>query len=138
MLPLAQVRHENHDGKLPSDRESLLKIPGIGPYTAGAISSIAFGNCDTLVDGNVIRVFSRLARDKRHARQFLIKGCWALAVSSRRNRARQLQSGSHGARRDCMHAQNPQMRIVSSAPPLPRARSRSVGSHVVRRFRPKK
>lgn len=47
-------------GKLPSDADSLRKIPGIGPYTAGAISSIAFDQPEPVVDGNVIRVFSRI------------------------------------------------------------------------------
>ncbi|GCD79826.1 A/G-specific adenine glycosylase [Schleiferia thermophila] len=46
-------------GMFPSDVETLKKLPGIGPYTAGAISSIAFGRKEPLVDGNVQRVFSR-------------------------------------------------------------------------------
>lgn len=51
---------ENFNGVLPNNKEELLKIPGIGPYTAGAISSIAFNLSEPLVDGNVLRVFSRL------------------------------------------------------------------------------
>lgn len=51
---------EKYDGKLPSTKEELLKLPGIGPYTAGAIASIAYGQRVSAVDGNVIRVFSRL------------------------------------------------------------------------------
>ncbi|TMW62194.1 hypothetical protein Poli38472_009687 [Pythium oligandrum] len=51
---------ENFNGELPSSTEQLLTIPGIGPYTAGAISSIAFQNQEPLVDGNVIRVAARL------------------------------------------------------------------------------
>ncbi|GLE00987.1 hypothetical protein PINS_up009784 [Pythium insidiosum] len=51
---------DNFGGVLPSTTEELLTIPGIGPYTAGAISSIAFGNREPLVDGNVIRVVARL------------------------------------------------------------------------------
>lgn len=47
-------------GKFPEDASGLGKIPGIGPYTAGAISSIAFGKHEPLVDGNVIRVLARL------------------------------------------------------------------------------
>jgi A/G-specific adenine glycosylase len=45
---------------LPQTTTQLLTIPGIGPYTAGAVASIAFGVVAPLVDGNVIRVFSRL------------------------------------------------------------------------------
>jgi A/G-specific adenine glycosylase len=48
------------DGKIPDLPLELEKIPGIGPYTAGAISSIAFNKPVPLVDGNVIRVISRL------------------------------------------------------------------------------
>ena len=44
----------------PRDREALLKVPGIGPYTAGAILSIAFDRPEPIVDGNVVRVFSRV------------------------------------------------------------------------------
>jgi A/G-specific adenine glycosylase len=46
-------------GKFPRTREALLEVPGIGPYTAGAISSIAFDLPEPLVDGNVQRVLSR-------------------------------------------------------------------------------
>jgi A/G-specific adenine glycosylase len=49
-----------HDGKLPDDRRMLEKLPGIGPYSAGAISSIAFQKVETLMDGNVMRVIARL------------------------------------------------------------------------------
>jgi A/G-specific adenine glycosylase len=48
------------NGQLPQTTTQLLTIPGIGPYTAGAVASIAFGVVAPLVDGNVIRVFSRL------------------------------------------------------------------------------
>lgn len=54
-----QVMNE-YGGVIPSDVESLRKIRGIGPYTAGAISSIAFDRPVAAVDGNVIRVVSRL------------------------------------------------------------------------------
>lgn len=47
-------------GKLPSSPAALAKIPGIGPYTSAAIASIAFGTSAAAVDGNVIRVMSRL------------------------------------------------------------------------------
>lgn len=50
----------DYDGVIPDDVESLRKISGIGPYTAGAIASIAFDQPVPAVDGNVIRVVSRL------------------------------------------------------------------------------
>lgn len=55
----AQFIVQNHQGQVPTNRESLLKVPGIGPYTAGALLSIAFHQNEPLVDGNVERVFSR-------------------------------------------------------------------------------
>ncbi|MFM8270308.1 MAG: A/G-specific adenine glycosylase, partial [Pseudomonadota bacterium] len=55
----AKFLMEMHQGKFPQSREELLKVPGIGPYTAGAVLSIAFNLNIPLVDGNVERVFSR-------------------------------------------------------------------------------
>ena len=49
-----------HDGRVPERVSELLALPGIGPYSAGAIASIAYGHPEPLVDGNVIRVLSRL------------------------------------------------------------------------------
>ena len=50
----------DHGGKLPNTLEGLKAIPGIGDYTAGAIGSIAYKIPTPVVDGNVVRVFSRL------------------------------------------------------------------------------
>lgn len=52
----------DHDGIFPSTDEELLGLPGIGPYTAGAIAAIAFGRRSVPVDGNIERVFSRIYR----------------------------------------------------------------------------
>ena len=56
----AKSIQEKHGGRFPSEFESILALPGIGPYTAGAISSIAYGQARPIVDGNVIRVLARL------------------------------------------------------------------------------
>ncbi|KUK69045.1 MAG: A/G-specific adenine glycosylase [Anaerolineae bacterium 49_20] len=48
------------DGELPQNPEALQRLPGIGPYTAAAIASIAFGADVAAVDGNIRRVLSRL------------------------------------------------------------------------------
>ena len=53
---------EHFGGVLPEDEASLLSIPGIGPYTSKAILSIAFGEPYIAVDGNLIRVYARLAK----------------------------------------------------------------------------
>lgn len=55
----AQYLVSQCESSFPKTREAILKIPGIGPYTAGAVLSIAFNLKEPLVDGNVERVFSR-------------------------------------------------------------------------------
>ncbi len=54
---------EKYGGVFPSDEKTLKKLSGIGEYTAGAISSIAFGKRVAAVDGNVMRVLSRYAQN---------------------------------------------------------------------------
>ena len=56
----AQVIVEKHGGKFPEQHEEILALPGIGRYTAGAIGSIAFNQPTPILDGNVIRVLTRL------------------------------------------------------------------------------
>ena len=56
----AKVICERYDGELPADYALLRELPGIGDYTAGAIASIAYGQCVPAVDGNVLRVYARL------------------------------------------------------------------------------
>ena len=56
----AQILCRDHQGRLPDDRAKLLALPGIGAYTAGAILSIAFGRPEPVLDGNVLRVLSRV------------------------------------------------------------------------------
>jgi len=50
----------HHGGRFPQDEDALVALPGIGPYTAAAISAIAFDRKAAVVDGNVERVVSRL------------------------------------------------------------------------------
>lgn len=56
----AQIVVAEHNGEVPHDLKALLSLPGIGRYTAGAILNFAFGIPAPILDGNVIRVFSRL------------------------------------------------------------------------------
>ncbi len=56
----AQVVARDHGGRFPDTEEALLRLPGIGVYTAAAIAAIAFGRKATPVDGNVVRVAARL------------------------------------------------------------------------------
>lgn len=59
----AQIILEEHGGLFPEDEHEILALPGIGAYTAGAIASICFGKPAPAVDGNVLRVITRLTGD---------------------------------------------------------------------------
>lgn len=61
----AQVLMEQYNGQMPADYQKLLKLPGIGSYTAGAIASFAFNLPVAAVDGNVLRVMTRLLGSRR-------------------------------------------------------------------------
>lgn len=79
----AQVVQRDYGGRLPADLSALRRLPGIGPYTAGAIASIAFGLDEAALDGNIRRVLSRyfnvseLARSPAGERRLweLARGC---------------------------------------------------------------
>ena len=55
----AEMVTEQHGGRFPETAAELLKLPGIGPYTAAAIAAIAFGQAEPVVDGNIERVSTR-------------------------------------------------------------------------------
>lgn len=63
MQKAAKMIMEKYGGNMPEEYEELLTLPGIGSYTAGAVSSIAYGRKVPAVDGNVLRVISRLRMD---------------------------------------------------------------------------
>ena len=72
----------DHAGQIPSDHATLLSIPGIGRYTAGAIASIAFDQPQPIVDGNVARVVLRLeARAETPNDSKGLKQTWTRAES---------------------------------------------------------
>lgn len=60
LLKCARAVAQDHGGSFPDSYEGLLKLPGIGPYTAAAIASIAFDRAETVLDGNVERVMARV------------------------------------------------------------------------------
>ena len=67
-------------GRVPQVRDDLLKLPGVGRYTAGAIASIAFNQDEPVVDGNVTRVLCRLFRIRQDPRSSgTQKRLWRLA-----------------------------------------------------------
>jgi A/G-specific adenine glycosylase len=59
LIPCARAVVAQHGGVFPDTLEEMLKLPGVGPYTAGAVLSIAYNQRVTAVDGNVLRVASR-------------------------------------------------------------------------------
>ncbi|MDE5718704.1 MAG: A/G-specific adenine glycosylase, partial [Lachnospiraceae bacterium] len=61
----AEMIVSEYGGEMPDDYEKIQALPGIGSYTAGAVSSIAFGRPYPAVDGNVLRILSRLRADDR-------------------------------------------------------------------------
>ncbi len=60
LLKCARAVARDHDGRFPETGGALLRLPGIGPYTAAAIAAIAFDEPATVVDGNVERVVARV------------------------------------------------------------------------------
>ncbi|MDP3386161.1 MAG: A/G-specific adenine glycosylase [Eubacteriales bacterium] len=60
LIKCARIIEDDYDGVFPDDYEKALKLPGIGSYTAGAVLSIAYNLKHPAVDGNVMRVLSRI------------------------------------------------------------------------------
>lgn len=56
----ARLIVEKHGGVIPATRRDLQALPGVGPYTVGAILSVAYGQDEPVVDGNVVRVLCRV------------------------------------------------------------------------------
>lgn len=81
LLTGARYVLETFGGKLPKEPDLLQQIPGVGPYSAGAISSIAFGLPSPIVDGNVVRVLARFFALSGDPTRAPLKGkLWALAA----------------------------------------------------------
>ncbi len=63
LLRAARLVADSFDGKFPDTYTGLLQLPGVGPYTAAAIASFAFGRQVAVLDGNVFRILARYAAD---------------------------------------------------------------------------
>ena len=66
----AKTIHRDLGGKIPGTKEGLLRLPGFGPYTAGAVASIAFNQPEAALDGNVKRLLGRLFPEWTHPTRF--------------------------------------------------------------------
>ena len=103
LIAAAQQIVTEYSGEMPSDYRELLKLKGIGSYTAGAVSSIAFKQPNPAVDGNVLRVVTRLTdchddiADQRTKPAIRISACH---IPARRNPAGGTRRFS---RPDCPH-----------------------------------
>ncbi|HTX79111.1 MAG TPA: A/G-specific adenine glycosylase [Longilinea sp.] len=83
LIKAAKMVVERHNGSLPSDRAALEHLPGIGRYTAGAIASIAFGQDEPALDGNIRRVLARIFDVQEPARSPAgEKKLWGLATKN--------------------------------------------------------
>jgi A/G-specific adenine glycosylase len=76
----AQQIVRSFGGQVPSERDALLSLPGVGAYTAAAIASFAFGRRETVLDTNVRRVLARLAMGQAYPEPTLSKDEVALAA----------------------------------------------------------
>ncbi|HTA30198.1 MAG TPA: A/G-specific adenine glycosylase, partial [Candidatus Cybelea sp.] len=130
---------KDHSGRFPETFDQVLALPGVGRYTAGAICSIAFNQPTAILDGNVIRVLSRLLAIAGDPRSKTVnKKLWLAAESlviasgdpSRLNQAmmelgaliclpRQPQCPSCPLRRDCLAFRH--QRVDEFPTPTPRA-----------------
>ena len=77
----AQLLNARQGGVIPSTTAELVALPGVGPYTAGAIASLAYNQPEPLVDGNVARVLARLRMVEGDPREPEAKSIlWSLAT----------------------------------------------------------
>jgi A/G-specific adenine glycosylase len=95
----AQVILSRHGGKFPEVFDEVLALPGVGRYTAGAICSIAFDQPTPILDGNVIRVLTRLFGINGNPREKTTNSrLWRLAESLVRQAAQSALSAHHASR----------------------------------------
>ncbi|MFQ5751941.1 MAG: A/G-specific adenine glycosylase, partial [bacterium] len=76
----AEILVRDYDGIMPHTHDELIKIPGIGPYTAAAIASIAFNENFPVVDGNVLRVLARVLKIEEPASKKGVKSKFVQAA----------------------------------------------------------
>lgn len=74
----AQLIKEEHAGKFPAEYAEVLRLPGIGPYSAAAILSIAFGQSHAVLDGNVRRVLARYLAIREEVRGPILRSLESL------------------------------------------------------------
>lgn len=127
----AKIVCERYGGVFPAEERALRELPGIGEYTAGAILSIAFGKRAPAVDGNVLRVASRLTEDpspvsdpryKAHLSREL-----AAVYPPEGRDCSDFTQALHGAGRPRLQTLLARLRGLSRARALPRGGARNAG-----------
>lgn len=111
----AQTVVNEFDGKFPQNREEVLKLKGIGAYTAASFLALAFNLPETVVDGNVIRIICRLHHLTAPVAEIenLIR---EKAARPHRSKASgRLRFGDHGSGRHGLHAEKSPMPALSLA-----------------------
>jgi len=95
---------DKYDGEIPSEYDELLELKGIGHYTAGAIASIAYGKAVPAVDGNVLRVISRVTSDDSDI----------MKQSVRTNMEEQLFQLMNGVQNDALNEPEQKVEVIPS------------------------
>ncbi len=106
---------EQHGGEVPADYEALLALPGVGSYTAAAISVFAFGLRATVIDTNIRRVHARAVSGKALPSRSLTAAETRLAealMPADTPHLLPVECGDHGARRAGLHGKVPDLRAV--------------------------
>jgi A/G-specific adenine glycosylase len=124
----AQTIVKEHNGKFPCNFEAILALPGVGRYTAGAVCSIAFDQPHPVLDGNVVRVLTRLfgipgnPKERRTNEQL-----WQLAAS--------LVAAAGSEKAGCSHLNQSLMELgaIICLPQAPKCEACPVRKHCIAR-----
>ncbi len=106
----ARIVTQRHGGEVPASRDDLLALPGIGPYTAAAVASFAFGQRHAVLDTNVRRVLARLFSGTAYRAAHAVGGRDAargIAAAGAACRGRSMGRRGHGTRGARVHRREP-------------------------------
>ena len=104
----AQIVCEKQGGKFPENFDDILALPGIGRYTVGAICSIAFNQAQPILDGNVIRVLTRLFGISGNPKEKIVNQTLWQKAGQLVEQAGQLKNNSH---ENCSHFNQSMMEL---------------------------
>ena len=136
----AQLVAEERSGSFPKTEDDLRSLPGVGPYTAGAIATLAYDAPSHMVDGNIARVFTRLAEeatpiDSAAGKKWLEKNSYAFL--SAHEHPRVVGEGLMELGATVCHPKNPQCDVCPFAPSCRARKNQSVGQFPVKKSKTK-